>query len=69
MVVLKCAAGLFLVILLGIVGWVLTHLRRIKREMIANEAMPRPGPGANILLLLCVVIFALCSLLVAFLIH
>jgi len=49
MVVLKIAAALLLALLLGAVGWVVTHLRRIKRELIADEAMPKPGPRETLI--------------------
>ena len=67
--VLKCAAALLLIILLGGVGWILTHLRKIKRELVADEAMPKPGPRTNFLILLIAVLTGLSGLLIAFLVH
>ena len=69
MPVLKIAAAVLLVLLLGGVGWILTHLRRIKRELLANNAMPRPGPGSNLLFLLVIVFIALSGLMIAFLFY
>ena len=66
---LKVVAALLLVLLLGAVGWALTHVRRIKRELIADEAMPKPGPRANFLILHIAVLTGLSGLLIAFLVH
>ena len=66
---LKIVAALLLMLLLGAVGWALTHVRRIKRELIADEAMPKPGPRANFLILLIAVLTGLSGLLIAFLVH
>jgi hypothetical protein len=67
--IIKCGAALVLVLLLGGLGWVLTHLRKIKRDLIADEAMPKPGPRTNLLILLIVVFTGLSSLLITFLVH
>jgi len=69
MIGFKIVAAFLLVFLLVAVGWVLAHLRRIKRELIADEAMPKPGPRANLLILLTVVLIGFSGLLVAFLLH
>jgi hypothetical protein len=67
--VIKCGAVLVLIVLLGGLGWVVTHLRKIKRELVADEAMPKPGPRANLLILLIVVFTGLSSLLITFLVQ
>lgn len=67
MIALKIAAAFFLLVLLAAIGWIVTHLRKIKRELIANEAMPRPGPRANFLLFVSVVLIGLSSLLIVYL--
>ena len=67
MPVLKVAAAIFLLIILGTLGWIATHLRKIKREVVADEAMPKPGPRTNFLILLCVVLTGLLGLLTTFL--
>ena len=49
MEVLKIAAAIMLALLLGAAGWTLTHLRKIKRNLIANDLMPKPIPRQNFL--------------------
>jgi hypothetical protein len=63
---LKWAAGLLLVILLGVAGWILSHWQKIRCELINDEALPKPAPHNNIFVLLTVVTLALASLLVAY---
>jgi hypothetical protein len=64
---LKIAAALALVVLLGAAGWGLTHWRKIKGELLANDLMPRPGPDANVVLLYTVAFLALSGLMLFFL--
>ncbi len=55
------------VVLLGLLvglGWVVTHLSKIKRELQADEAMPKPSPRTNFLLLVTVVLTALIGLMI-----
>ena len=65
---IKAIAVLILLGLLGGLGWVITHLRGIKRELQADEAMPKPSPRANFLLLVAVVLTALSALMTYFLV-
>ena len=65
--ILKIVAAIFLIIILGALGWIATHLRRINREIVADEALPKPGPRTNFLILLCVVLTGLLGLLISFL--
>ncbi len=67
-IILKWVAGLLLAILLGVAGWILSHWQKIRRELIKDEAFPKPAPRNNILVLLTVVTLALASLLVAFIV-
>lgn len=69
MEVLKIAAAIMLVLLLGAAGWALTHGRRIKRELISNDLMPQPVPRRNFLFLLTAAFLALSGLLISFLLH
>lgn len=66
---LKCAATLLLTVQLGVIIWAVTHIHRIKRTLIADEALPKPGPAGNILVLLITVLGALTALLIVFLFH
>ncbi|MEO5917842.1 MAG: hypothetical protein ABIS50_26655 [Luteolibacter sp.] len=65
--ILKTAAAVLLVVLLSLIGWALTHLRKIKRTLNEDGALPKPAPRANIIVLITVVLSALCALLVPFL--
>ena len=65
--ILKVAAALLLVVLLSLIGWAVTHLRKIKQTLERDGALPKSGPQANIIVLLTVVLSALCALLIAFL--
>jgi len=47
-------------------GWVLAHQGRIKAELRQEEALPRPAPRANIMLLWVVVLVGLSGLLLYF---
>ena len=58
-----------LVLLLGAAGWALSHLQRIKRDLLANDLMPQPTPRRNFLFLLTVAFLALSGLLIGFLLH
>ena len=62
-ILLRAGAGVALLGLLTCIAWVLTHLRRIRREALKDEAMPRSGPKANFLVLIGTVAIALVSLL------
>lgn len=62
-------AAISLVMLLTGIGWAATHLARIKREMIADDAMPKPAPARRILILFITVLLAFCALLTAFLFY
>ena len=69
MLFLKCVAAVALVALFSLAIWGITHLRGIRRELEANDALPRPVPRTNFLLFLSVVFIALSSLLIAFLFY
>ena len=49
-------AGAALTVVWSFVGWMIAHHRPIERELVKAEAMPRPAPRANLLLLLCVIL-------------
>lgn len=66
MTALKIIAGLMLLALWGGVAWTIDHHRRIERELVKDEAMPRPGPRANFLVLVCAVLTGLSGLLLYF---
>jgi len=61
--ILKAGAGVGLAVLLTIIFWAATHMRRIRREAAANEAIPRGGPKYNFAVLLGAAVVAFCSLL------
>ena len=61
---LKIIAGLALVALWTIAGWVIAHHVGISRELVKDEAMPRPGPRANFLVLICTVVTGLSGVLI-----
>lgn len=67
MLAIKIAAAFMLVILLCLAGWTLTHLGRIKSQLIANDLMPRETPRNNFLIMLSAAFIAICVLLLAFL--
>lgn len=69
MELLRIAATILLVLLLGAASWTLTHWRRIKKELIANDLMPQATPSHNFLLFLSVAFIALSGLLIGFLLH
>jgi hypothetical protein len=48
------------------VGWIMLHQRRISRELVENEAMPRPGPRATFLVLIGAIVIALSGWLLYF---
>ncbi len=58
MVAHNVIAGGALIVVWSFVGWTIAHHRRIERELVKDEAMPRPAPRANLLLLLCVILTA-----------
>jgi hypothetical protein len=64
MTVIKAVAAVALAGLLVGLGWIVTHLTRIKRELRADEAMPKPSPRTNFLLLASVVVTALIGLMI-----
>ncbi|MEO5713325.1 MAG: hypothetical protein ABIT37_07535 [Luteolibacter sp.] len=66
---LKIAAAISLVVLIAGIGWAVTHLARIKREMIADAAMPKPAPARRILILIIAVLIAFVALLTGFLFY
>jgi hypothetical protein len=59
----KIVAGVVLTCLWGGVGWIIARERRISRELVENEAMQRPGPRANLLVLIGAVVAAFTGLL------
>ncbi len=63
MVFFKIIAGIFLVILLGGFSWALTHWRKIKREMISHEALPKSAPRSFLLVIAMTIMIVLSSLL------
>jgi hypothetical protein len=68
-VLLKCVATLLLLAELGAVGWAMSHMLKIKRELIADEALPKRAQRANIVVLITTVLLAFSALLVAFLLR
>lgn len=67
--ILKIFAGLLLAVILGGVVWALSHVRRIRRKLEENEALPREGPRQNILVLITAVLLGLSGLILAYLLH
>lgn len=62
----KVTASVALLFLWSLVGWIVAQRRRIYREMVRDDAVPRPVPGANFLLLLSVIITGLSGVLLYF---
>jgi hypothetical protein len=60
---MRAVALSILFVLWGVVIWVVVHQRQIKREIRANDAMPRPVARTNFLLFLGVTVLALSGLL------
>jgi hypothetical protein len=69
LLILKIAAAISLAVLLGGIGWAVTHLAGIKREMIADGALPKPAPARRVLILIIAVLFAFSVLLTGFLFY
>ena len=64
MLALKFLGIVLLIALWGGIGWMIAHRRRIERELVKNEAMPRQTTsGWNFLLLLAVVVTGLSGLI------
>ena len=62
MLALKLLGGCFLICVWTGVGWLIAHRRRIERELVQDEAMPRPTPKANFLVLIGAVLTGLSGL-------
>jgi hypothetical protein len=60
---LHMIAGLVLVAVWAVVGWTLLHRAQIRQTIERNDAMPRPTPKRNFLLLLGVSVTAFTVLL------
>ncbi len=60
----RIVAVLVLVALWTIVGWVIAHHLRVSRELVKDEAMPRPAPRANFLVLISTVVLGLSGVLI-----
>lgn len=54
---------MFLVLLWSGLCWVFLHQRGIRRELIKDEAMPKPGPRTNFLVLVGAVVTGLSGLM------
>jgi hypothetical protein len=63
MTAVRLVSGSFLVALWAVVGWAILHRGRIRQMVLQNDAMPRPTPKRNFLLLLGVSVTALSVLL------
>ena len=62
----RILSGSILVILWCAAGWVLAHQGRIKAELRRDEAIPKPAPRANLILLWGVVLVGISGLLLYF---
>ena len=62
----KIIAAISLLCLWSGAGWLIAHRRRISRELVADEAMPRPGPRATLLVLIGALFIAFSGLLLYF---
>lgn len=69
LLILKIAAAISLVCMLWGIGWAVMHLAGIKREMIADGAMPKPAPALRVLILVIAALFTFSALLTGFLFY
>jgi hypothetical protein len=67
--ILRAGAVVALLGLVSCILWTLSHLRRIKREALANEALPRGGAKNNALVLIGAAAVTLTALLTYCVIH
>ncbi len=69
MVAHKIIAGVFLVAVWSGVGSIIAHRRQIERELVEDEAMPRPAPRATFLVLVGTLLTAISGWLIFLVFH
>lgn len=64
---LKVAAGVILVALWSSAGWIFMHRRRVRRELVKDEAVPAPAPRSLLSVVLSAIFIGFSALMLYFL--